>query len=103
MDGTDRTELRPQPAQVPIRTCVGCRQRDSRSALLRVTARQDDAGAIQVVPDVRRRLGGRGAWLHPELDCLEQAVRRRAFARALRVRAAIDVEPLTAYLVRLQS
>ena len=103
MDGTDRAGPPPRLTQVPIRTCVGCRQRDSWSALLRVTAREDDPGAIQVVPDVRRRLGGRGAWLHPELDCLEQAVRRRAFARALRVQAAVDVEPLTAYLGSLQS
>ena len=103
MDSTDRSGLRPQPTQVPMRTCVGCRQRESWSALLRVTARRDDAGLVLVIPDVRRRLGGRGAWLHPELDCLEQAVRRRAFARALRVQAAVDVEPLTAYLESLQS
>ncbi|MBC7310309.1 MAG: YlxR family protein [Actinomycetales bacterium] len=104
MDRTDRNGPRPrQSAHVPLRTCVGCRRTESRSVLLRVTAREDDTGAIQVVPDVRRRLGGRGAWLHPEPGCLEQAVRRRAFARALRVRAPIDVEPLTAYLERLQS
>ena len=104
MDSTDRTGPRPeQPSLVPIRTCVGCRRPDSWSALLRVTACEGDSGAIQVVPDVRRRLNERNAWLHPEPDCLEQAVRRRAFARALRVQSAIDVEPLTAYLERLQS
>lgn len=88
---------------MPIRTCVGCRRTDSRSALLRVTAQRDDSGQVLIVPDVRGRLGGRGAWLHPEPDCVEQAVRRRAFARALRVRVAIEIEPLTAYLERLHS
>ncbi|MDO5503883.1 MAG: YlxR family protein [Actinomycetia bacterium] len=86
-----------------MRTCVGCRRTDSWSALLRVTARQGETGAVQIVPDVRRRLGGRGAWLHPDPDCVEQAVRRRAFGRALRVGAAIDLEPLTAHLDRLRS
>src|SRR5690606_18944881 len=104
MDQTDRTGLRPRRAvHVPTRTCVGCRRTDSWSDLLRVTAREDDSGVIRVVPDVRRRLGGRGAWLHPRPDCVEQAVRRRAVARALRVRATIDLEPLTAYLDRLRS
>lgn len=37
-----------------------------------------------LVVDERRRMPGRGAWLHPEQRCLELAVRRRAFGRALR-------------------
>lgn len=104
MDQIDRTGLRPRKTtHVPIRTCLGCRRTDDRSTLLRVTAREDESGVIRIVPDVRRRLGGRGAWLHPRPDCIEQAVRRRGFARALRVRATIDLEPLTAYLDRLRS
>lgn len=99
MEQTDRTGLRRREAShVPIRTCLGCRRTDSRSALLRVTARQDESGSTRVVPDVHRRLGGRGAWLHTDPDCVEQAVRRRAFARALRVGAPVDLSPLTAYL-----
>jgi hypothetical protein len=53
-----------------------------------------------LVPDPRARLAGRGAWVHPDPACLDLAVRRRAFARALRsgittpdvsaVRAEID-------------
>ncbi|NLJ53622.1 MAG: YlxR family protein [Intrasporangiaceae bacterium] len=99
MAETDRTGLRRRPSNhVPIRTCVGCRRTDSRSALLRVRAQQDDSGTIRIVPDVRGRLGGRGAWLHPRDDCIEQAVRRRAFARALRLKAPVELEPLHQYL-----
>lgn len=43
-----------------------------------------DDGHPVVVPDPRRRLPGRGAWLHPDSACLDLAVRRRAFRRALR-------------------
>ena len=77
---------------------MGCRRTDSRSALLRVVAETDEAGVIRLSPDPRRCLPGRGAWLHPTGDCLEQALRRRAFGRALRVGAAPDPAAVTAYV-----
>jgi len=40
--------------------------------------------AGDAVIDVRRRLPGRGAHLHPDPDCLALALRRRALPRALR-------------------
>ena len=64
----------------PIRTCVGCRERVPASTLLRIVA----VDGI-LIPDPRRRLPGRGAWLHPRVGCLDVAERRRAFGRALRV------------------
>jgi uncharacterized protein len=63
-----------------------------------VVAETDEAGAIRLSPDPRRCLPGRGAWLHPTGDCLEQALRRRAFGRALRVGAALDPAAVTAYV-----
>ncbi|WP_083933647.1 YlxR family protein [Sciscionella marina] len=77
----------------PIRTCIGCRQRAASSALLRVVAGDDE-----LVVDLRRRLPGRGAWLHPDRACLRLAQRRNAFERALRVRRRLAVAPVAAYL-----
>lgn len=71
----------------PVRTCIGCRARCARGDLLRVVAVDG-----VVCPDPQMRLGGRGAWLHPE--CLAAAQRRRAFARALRQSGPLDVRPL---------
>ncbi|MEW1961495.1 YlxR family protein [Microbacterium sp. NPDC077644] len=68
----------------PVRTCVGCRMRASRSALLRVVASQN-----VLIFDERAVMPGRGAWVHPTQECLDGAMRRRAFARALRVSASI--------------
>ena len=84
---TDRTGLRPGH---PVRTCIGCRGSDSRSALLRVVLGPGADGIHVVVPDPERRRPGRGAWLHPDPSCLDLAVRRRAFGRALRSSAPPD-------------
>jgi predicted RNA-binding protein YlxR (DUF448 family) len=84
-----------------VRTCVGCRERDLRSALLRLAL--EPSGDVsrdesRVVADVRGCLPGRGAWIHPAPACLELAERRRAVPRALRVAGPLDLAQVRAYL-----
>ena len=66
--------------------------------MLRVVAVTADPGASSVRPDPRRRLPGRGAYVHPRPECLALAERRRAFPRALRLPGPLDLEPLRAAL-----
>ncbi|MEV6689671.1 YlxR family protein [Streptomyces sp. NPDC051578] len=80
---------RTQARACPERTCVGCRERAAKSDLLRIVAIEDEC-----VPDPRGTLPGRGAYLHPAVVCLDQAVRRRAFPRALRSAGTLDTETL---------
>jgi predicted RNA-binding protein YlxR (DUF448 family) len=65
----------------PERTCIGCRKKGKRSELLRLVA--EGSGSTAVLVDERRRIAGRGAWLHPSESCLALALKRRAFGRAL--------------------
>ncbi|OIQ83051.1 hypothetical protein GALL_351560 [mine drainage metagenome] len=53
---------------------------------MRVVARPDGGSeeSLELVIDAGRRMPGRGAWLHPDPQCLELALRRKAFPRALR-------------------
>lgn len=123
---TGPVEAGSAPAARPQRTCVGCRTTTSADDLLRLAlarppaghgapARADggtgadvDAGTgarragppapVAVVPDPRRRLGGRGAWLHPDPACLALALRRRALPRALRTGAPVDASAVEAHL-----
>ena len=84
----------------PVRTCVGCRKRSAKIELLRVVA--DDLGkGLELLPDPTRRAPGRGAHLHPAPDCLELALRRRAFPRALRVTGGLGSTRLEAYVRQL--
>jgi len=69
--------------------------------LLRVTAGSDEHGQPAVVPDPDGTAPGRGAHLHPTDACYEHAVRRKAFARALRVTqgaGGLSSAPVSAYL-----
>ncbi|MGH8793645.1 MAG: YlxR family protein [Stackebrandtia sp.] len=82
-----------------VRTCVGCRVRASAAELLRVVAVSDSgATGFRLLPDPARELPGRGAHIHPVPGCLAQAVRRRAFGRALRLSAAVDTAEVEAYV-----
>jgi predicted RNA-binding protein YlxR (DUF448 family) len=53
-----------------------------------------------LVIDESAVLPGRGAWVHPELECLQKALQRRAFARALRVSAELDTKIIEQYRPR---
>ena len=91
------------PAASPVRSAPawGAGSGPPRHELLRVVA--DDLGdGLEVVPDPRGRAPGRGAHLHPTPECLELALRRRAFARALRVaRAGWAARRLEAHVQQL--
>jgi len=64
---------------MPIRTCVGCGERAPQDRLVRFVVRGQD-----LTLDARRRLAGRGAWLHRDPACWNAFVQRRGTVRSLR-------------------
>jgi predicted RNA-binding protein YlxR (DUF448 family) len=68
----------------PVRTCVGCGERDEQNALMRFVLAS--GGRLQL--DQGRRLHGRGAYLHRAEDCLARFSKRKGRLRSLRV--AVD-------------
>lgn len=74
----------------PVRTCIGCRGRAPKTELLRLVWH-----GSAVALDRRQVESGRGAYLHPDVTCLDLAVRRRAIGRALRIAGAgVSLEPV---------
>jgi predicted RNA-binding protein YlxR (DUF448 family) len=65
--------------RTPIRTCAGCRIRAPKQTLIRVVRTPEGA---RLDPAGRRE--GRGAYLHPHLDCVERGLSKGGLARALR-------------------
>ncbi|RAV07274.1 YlxR family protein [Mycolicibacterium sp. GF69] len=91
----------------PVRTCVGCRKRELAVELLRVVAVGNVDGSgnrpSAVTVDPARKLPGRGAWLHPNPQCLDAAIRRRAFGRALRITGSPDVSAVIEHVGTVSS
>jgi hypothetical protein len=47
-----------------------------------------------LVADERASMPGRGAWVHDTHECMDAALRRRAFVRSLRVSGTLDTQTI---------
>lgn len=70
------------------RSCIVTRQASSPDRLIRFVLGPDGA----VVPDLRARLPGRGAWVTATRVALAEAVRRRLFSRAFRREVTVPAD-----------
>lgn len=66
--------------------------------LFRVVAVGDGNGQYVVTVDATASLPGRGAWLHPAQRCVHEAIRRRAFVRALRITGSPETSAVVDYV-----
>ncbi|MGG5172150.1 YlxR family protein [Pseudarthrobacter sp. J1738] len=88
----------PEEVTSPERTCIGCRGREAQHRLIRLVAVNSDSDSSAITVDVRRRMSGRGAWLHPRQECFALANKKRAFARALN--GVSDVKAVQEFLAQ---
>jgi predicted RNA-binding protein YlxR (DUF448 family) len=72
-------------AREPRRQCALSRARRSPEELIRFVAAPDGT----LVPDLARRLPGRGVWIEANAAAVATAVRRKAFARSLKRQVAV--------------
>jgi predicted RNA-binding protein YlxR (DUF448 family) len=72
-----------------VRTCVGCRQRETRKSLIRLVLVNS-----KVSVDEGKKLPGRGAWLHAKTECLQLALNRKALGRAFKQQFEADEQVL---------
>lgn len=65
--------------KIPQRMCVGCREMKNKRDLIRVVRTPD--GQIEI--DNTGKKSGRGAYVCPNLDCLNQAIKGKRLQKAL--------------------
>jgi predicted RNA-binding protein YlxR (DUF448 family) len=82
------TEREPHAAAKRQRLCIATREVRPVGELIRFVAGPDGA----LVPDLKCRLPGRGAWISARRQFVEGAVRRRAFARALKAEVRVSAD-----------
>ncbi len=67
--------------RIPMRQCMGCRERKPKREMLRVV--RSPEGTVSL--DFRGKAPGRGAYVCPNPECLKKAVRSKALERNLEV------------------
>ena len=77
--------MRRHQATKPMRRCIYCRESKPQEELLRFTLKEDTISA-----DTEEKNDGRGFYLCNNTECVEGAVKRKAFNRACRTN--VDAE-----------
>jgi predicted RNA-binding protein YlxR (DUF448 family) len=85
------------PSTGPQRTCIATGETGAPERMIRFVVGPE----ADVVPDLARRLPGRGLWVKAERKAVEQAVAKNLFARAARasVRPAADLAERVEWLL----
>jgi predicted RNA-binding protein YlxR (DUF448 family) len=83
--------------RAPLRTCIATGEQAAPERMIRFVVGPDG----DVVPDLARRLPGRGMWVQASRAAVERAVTRRLFAKAARaaVKAADDLPERVEHLL----
>ena len=66
--------------KIPMRQCMGCRERKEKRELIRVV-RGTDGTVSLYFPGTKH---GRGAYICPKEECLAKAIRSKALERSLK-------------------
>ena len=67
------------PKKVPQRTCMGCQAKKDKRELVRIV--RSPEGEISV--DLTGKKPGRGAYICPDLECLNKVVKSKRLERSL--------------------
>jgi uncharacterized protein len=87
MTRPEETASAGSPVTGPLRTCIVTGMQETPERMIRFVVGPEG----DVVPDLARRLPGRGLWVQAERVVLEQAIARKLFSKA--ARASVKAVP----------
>lgn len=73
--------------KVPLRKCVGCGEQKPKKDLIRIVKNKDG----ELLVDFTGKANGRGAYICPDLKCLQTAQKRKALNRALECEISTEI------------
>ena len=75
------------PKKVPMRMCLGCGEMKPKRELIRVVRQPDESICL----DATGKKAGRGAYICPQMKCLEQAQKARRLEKPFSCRISEEV------------
>lgn len=73
--------------KIPLRQCVGCQEQREKKSLLRIVRTPEH----DIVFDPTGKKSGRGAYICPDVSCLQKARKKKAFNRAFKMEVNDDI------------
>jgi predicted RNA-binding protein YlxR (DUF448 family) len=87
-----------RPRHVPQRTCIACRSTEAKRVLVRVVRTPE--GRVEL--DATGKKNGRGAYVHEQRACWDEALKKDRLGRALKVSVpAADLQTLSEHAATL--
>ena len=77
----------PKVKKIPLRMCVGCKQRKNKKELIRIVLTPE----ALVLLDPTGKKSGRGAYICPHTECLRQAIKNKGLEKALSIGISVDI------------
>ena len=73
--------------KIPIRTCIGCNEGKPKKELIRIVKTAE--GEVSV--DTTGRKNGRGAYICPDISCLDKAIKTKRLSRTFEMPIANEL------------
>lgn len=73
--------------RVPMRTCVGCSSIKPKKELIRIVRKP--TGEVQI--DFKGKISGRGAYICPNIECLNAAIKNKRIEKSLEVKISDEL------------
>lgn len=86
--------------KIPMRKCVGCQEMKSKKEMIRIIRTETE----EFILDVTGKKNGRGAYICPDKECLEKAVKNKGLERSFKQAIPAEVyEALEKEMVQIES
>ncbi|HHV47110.1 MAG TPA: YlxR family protein [Tissierellia bacterium] len=73
--------------KIPLRRCVACNEGKPKKELIRIV--RNTEGKVEV--DLTGKMNGRGAYICPDMNCLEKAIKSKRLSKVLEAEVTDEV------------